>query len=178
MIFERHNEYYYYSGLLHGKHTDNNLAGFSDANCAGDLNDRKSTSGYMFLINGTAVGWRSKKHSCVALPTTEAKYMALASAAQVWIKQLTTDLMEESTDATVIFDEDNQSAISMTKNTDVLSISISSTTLFKNRSRMALAVQLRYCRSEEMIADMLTKGLCLEKFVKPREMTGVNMMTT
>ncbi len=48
----------------------------------GDLDDRKSTSGYVFQIGGTAISWRSKKQACVALSTAEAEYIALASTAQ------------------------------------------------------------------------------------------------
>ncbi|XP_064403839.1 uncharacterized protein LOC135349261 [Halichondria panicea] len=69
-------------GLLHvlyakGEYSD--LIGYSDADWAGDCNDYKSTTGYMFQIGGTAVTWKSKKQSCVALSTAEA---ALASTAQ------------------------------------------------------------------------------------------------
>ena len=55
---------------------------YSDADWAGDINDRKSTSGYLFHISRAAVSWRSKKQTCVALSTAEVEYMALASAAQ------------------------------------------------------------------------------------------------
>ena len=56
--------------------------GYSDADWAGDLSDRKSTSGYVFQMSGAAITWRSKKQSCVAISTAEAEYMALACAAQ------------------------------------------------------------------------------------------------
>ncbi len=52
------------------------------------MDDRKSTSGYLFQISGGAVSWRSKKQTCVALSTAEAEYVALASAAQeaLWMR--------------------------------------------------------------------------------------------
>ena len=83
----------------------------------GDLDDRKSISGYVFLISGGAVSWRSKKQTCVALSTAEAKYVAPASAAQeaVWMRELTALLGDCLQEAVTIF-EDNQSTISMTKN--------------------------------------------------------------
>jgi len=105
--------------------------------------------------------------------------MALASAAQevVWMRQLTKDLMGESTDATVIF-EDNQSAISMAKNPQFHGRAkhIDIKYHFIQEQVKNGTVQLEYCKSEEMIADMLTKGLCTEKFTKLREMTGVKML--
>ena len=54
------------------------LVGYSDADWAGDRNDRKSTSGYRFLLHNTIISWRSVKQSCVALSTAEAEYVSLA----------------------------------------------------------------------------------------------------
>ena len=73
-------------GLLYTSNGSKGCIGYSDADWAGDLDDRKSTSGYVFQIGGGAVSWKSKKQSCVA-STAEAEYMALASAAQeaIWI---------------------------------------------------------------------------------------------
>ena len=48
---------------------------------AGNVDDCRSTSGYVFMIAGGPVSWRSKKQSSVALSTAEAEYMALASSA-------------------------------------------------------------------------------------------------
>ena len=71
-------------GLLYDKEKVTDFIGYSDADWAGDLDDRRSTSGYLFKLSGAAVSWRGKKKkkSCVALTTAEAEYMALASAAQ------------------------------------------------------------------------------------------------
>ena len=61
---------------------------YSDADWAGDVGDRKSTSGYVFSIAGGPVSWRSRKQDTVALSTTEVEYVALSSAAQecVWMR--------------------------------------------------------------------------------------------
>ncbi len=69
-------------GLLYDKEKVTDFIGYSHAGWAGDLDDRRSTSGYLFKLSGAAVSWRSKKQSCVALSIAEAEYMALASAAQ------------------------------------------------------------------------------------------------
>ena len=121
-------------GLLYTKNDLKECVGYSDADWGGDFDDHKSTSGFVFNIGGTAVSWRSKKQSCVALSTAEAEYMALASAAQeaIWMRQLITDLTsKERVQSTVIF-EDNQSTICMhgihshmvVRSTLVLSITI------------------------------------------------------
>ena len=95
------------------------LKGYSDADWAGELDTRKSTSGYLFMINNVPVSWRSKLQSCVALSTAEAEYMALASAAQeaIWMQKLMLELgqQEDGIRPTIIY-EDNQSAISISKN--------------------------------------------------------------
>jgi hypothetical protein len=54
---------------------DLNIAGYTDADFAGDVDDRKSTNGYIFLFRGIAVSWLSKKQNCVAKSTIEAEYI-------------------------------------------------------------------------------------------------------
>ena len=54
------------------------LHAFSDADWAGDPTDRKSTTGYCFLLGSSLISWRSNKQTHVARFSTEAKYRALA----------------------------------------------------------------------------------------------------
>ena len=81
-------------GLLYSKEGSKECVGYSDADWAGDLDNQRSTSGYVFKISGAAVSCRSKKQTCVALFAAEAEYMSLANATQeaIWMQQLTTDL--------------------------------------------------------------------------------------
>ena len=53
---------------------------YTDADWRGDLNERKSISGYVFLLNNGAISWSSKKQSCIALSTIEAEFMAFLAA--------------------------------------------------------------------------------------------------
>ncbi|XP_011859305.1 PREDICTED: uncharacterized protein LOC105556805 [Vollenhovia emeryi] len=55
---------------------------YVDADWAGDEGDRRSYTGYVFMLGGAAINWESKKQPTVALSTTEAEYMALAEAAK------------------------------------------------------------------------------------------------
>ena len=55
---------------------DLRLIGYSDADWEGDIDQSKSTLGYTFLLNDSAILWSSKKQSCVALSMMEAKYVA------------------------------------------------------------------------------------------------------
>ena len=104
-------------GLLYLKSGNGSCVGFSDADWGGCLNDRRSTSGYMFQCNGAAISWRSNKQTCVALSTAEAEYIALSAAAQeaIWLKRLTCDILDKPAEVITIF-EDNQSAICLAKN--------------------------------------------------------------
>jgi hypothetical protein len=61
---------------------DLRLKGYSDANWASDLDERKSTSGYTFLLGGEAITWCSKKQSCVTLSTMDFEYVACSAAIQ------------------------------------------------------------------------------------------------
>ncbi|KAL1294051.1 hypothetical protein AAHE18_19G113100 [Arachis hypogaea] len=70
------------------------LKGFTDASFASDKDDSKSTSGYVFTLNGGAVSWKSSKQATVADSTTEAEYIAASEAAKeaVWMKKFINEL--------------------------------------------------------------------------------------
>lgn len=70
------------------------IQGYSDSDWAGDKESRKSTSGYIFMLNGGPVSWCSKRQSTVALSSTEAEYIALtlASKEATWLCLLLTEL--------------------------------------------------------------------------------------
>ena len=104
-------------GLLYSREKEKECTGYSDADCAGNVNNRKSTSCFVFKLCGGAISWRSKQQSTVALSTAEAEYIALASAAQesVWLQELLSNMKETSVKPATIF-EDNKSAICLAKN--------------------------------------------------------------
>nr|GEX06432.1 retrovirus-related Pol polyprotein from transposon TNT 1-94 [Tanacetum cinerariifolium] len=56
------------------------LEGLSDSDYEGCLDSGKSTTGYVFIVGGTAVSWMSRIQKCVAMSTIEAEYMAMAEA--------------------------------------------------------------------------------------------------
>ncbi|GKV38830.1 hypothetical protein SLEP1_g46695 [Rubroshorea leprosula] len=73
--------------LCYGEH-ESLLNGYSDADLGGDLDFRKSTSGYLMLYAGGAISWKSKLQKSVSLSTIEAEYIALFEAGKeiVWMK--------------------------------------------------------------------------------------------
>lgn len=166
-------------GLHYVKHHPSKVVGYSDADWAGDINDRKSTSGYVFMKSDAAITWRSKKQTCVALSTAEAEYVALSSATQeaVWLRKLTSELSYSADEPTIIF-EDNQSAIAISRNPQ-----------FHGRTKhidikyhyvrdqiTQKSIDLVYCPTGEMIADLFTKGLAEIQFNKLRLMIGVRKL--
>ena len=70
------------------------VSGYTDAGFMTDPDDFKSQSGYVFILNGGAVDWKSSKQKTVADSTTEAEYVAASEASKeaVWIKQFLEDL--------------------------------------------------------------------------------------
>ena len=107
-------------GLQYSRDAREECVGFCDADWAGDTNDRKSVSGYLFQLNGCSVCWRSKKQPCIALSTAEAEYIALSAAVQeaLWMEQLLIDLNVNIKTPMTIY-EDNKVAISMSKKSAV-----------------------------------------------------------
>jgi len=163
-------------GLLYREDTPAEITGYSDADWAGDVGDRKSTSGYVFLLGGAAISWRSSKQTCVALSTAEAEYVALSAAAQeaVWLQQLTSDLLKKSIQETTIL-EDNQSTICLAKNHQVHGRTKHADIKYHFIRDLVEAgrIKLTYCASEDMVADMLTKGLPIKQFEKLRRLAGI-----
>ena len=68
--------------LRYERSTDDSLIGFSDADWAGDMDDRHSTTGNLFAMSRGAISWFSRKQPVVALSTAEAEYVALSTATQ------------------------------------------------------------------------------------------------
>ena len=92
------------------------LIGYGDADWGGNLDGRKSQSGYLFSICGGIISWASKKQTTVALSSMEAEYVSASLATQeaIWLRSLLADLKFVQGKPTIIF-EDNQGAIALSK---------------------------------------------------------------
>lgn len=98
---------YAFAGAFH----PDQIIGFSDADFAMDKDDRKSQTGYVFLINNGTVSWTSQKQPSVALSTMEAEYMSLSDA--IARSHLYSDL-DISTASSPLLHSDSTSALSLT----------------------------------------------------------------
>ena len=163
--------------IKYQKSENDPLIGYSDADWAGDLDDRHSTTDNIFLMTGGPISWLSKKQAAVALSTSEAEYVALSSVTQeaVWLRKLlTSDLQVTSQEPTMIM-EDNQGAISIVKN-PVAHSRTKHIDIRYHYIREAVQegiVNLCYCPTEQMIADLLTKPLARERFKMLRDAMGM-----
>uniref|UniRef100_A0A2N9EUJ4 CCHC-type domain-containing protein n=1 Tax=Fagus sylvatica TaxID=28930 RepID=A0A2N9EUJ4_FAGSY len=94
----------------------NSVVGYVDADYAGEVDDRRSTTGYVFTLSGGPICWKSTLQSIVAMSTTEAEYMAVAEAAKeaLWLNGLVKELGLNQ--GGVQMHCDSQSAIYLAKN--------------------------------------------------------------
>ncbi|ETW79526.1 hypothetical protein HETIRDRAFT_419228 [Heterobasidion irregulare TC 32-1] len=90
------------SYLLQFMQNPERIEGFSDADHGGQEH-RCSISGYIFLFDGGAVSWSSKKQTIVAQSSTKAEYIALAHAKKevLWIRMLLSNLLSPLTVPTI-----------------------------------------------------------------------------
>ncbi|RVX01052.1 Retrovirus-related Pol polyprotein from transposon TNT 1-94 [Vitis vinifera] len=104
-------------GLFFQRTTNKEIEIFSDADWAGSVTDRRSTSGYCSFVWGNLVTWRSKKQSVVARSSAEAEFRAMAQGIceGIWLNRLLEELRVPLKHPMVLYC-DNQAAISIAKN--------------------------------------------------------------
>ncbi|CAJ2632965.1 unnamed protein product [Trifolium pratense] len=163
-------------GLWFEKGKDDELVGWSDSDYAGDLDDRKSTSGYVFMIGSKAVSWCSKKQPIVTLSTTEAEFIAAANCAcqAIWLSRILDHISSWKKDCITLYC-DNSSTIKLSKNPVMHGRSKHIDVRFHFLRDLTKdgKVQLLHCSSFEQTADIMTKALSLESFCKFRDMLGL-----
>ncbi|UYV65570.1 hypothetical protein LAZ67_3004741 [Cordylochernes scorpioides] len=159
-----------------GSSCTTSLIGFSDADFAGDLDTRKSTTGYVFMLNNGPISWCSQKQNCVSLSTTESEYIAASKAMKeaIWLRQLLRELHQEQVKPTTIF-SGNQSCIRLVHNpeyhkrTKHIDISYH----FIRDHFQKHAIDLLYVCSNDQAADIFTKALPPERYRRLRSQLGL-----
>ena len=142
------------------------LVGNTDADWAGDSNDRKSTSGGCFYMGMNLVAWLSKKQNSISLSTTEAEYIAIGSYCTqlLWMKQMLIDYGVIQDSMTIFCD--NTSAINISKNL----VQHSRTKHIDIRHHFIRdlvenkIVTLKHVSTENQLADLFTKPLDRVRF--------------
>jgi hypothetical protein len=152
------------------------LVGFSDSDFAGDVDDRKSTTGVLYCLGDSPITWHSTKQKVVALSSCEAEYIAAGSGAcqGVWLARLLKELTNSESVAPVL-KVDNKSAIDLSKNP-----------VHHDRSKH-IEVKYHYIRecvedgkivleqisTKDQLADIMTKSLGRVLFQELRDRVGV-----
>jgi len=153
---------------------------YCDADWAGDISDRRSTSGYVVKYAGAAISWKSVKQNCTALSTVEAEYISAATVAKelTWIQRLfheiaTYPIKGLNLPTTVKIDNNgarelakNPQASQRTKHIDIRYHYI-------REVIQEGKIQLEQCPTNEMTADVLTKALPSRRFEECRSEMGV-----
>jgi len=163
-------------GLWYPRDIDLTLHAYIDADWAGSVDGKKSTSGGAFFMGSKLVSWFSKKQSSIALSTAEAEYVAATSCCTqfLWMMQTLQDFQITCTPPIPILC-DNKSAISISKNLVMHSKTkhISIKYHFLREQVLEQKVKLEYVPSKEQVADILTKPVPRETFEYLRQKLGV-----
>jgi len=140
----------------------NRLGGWVDADYAGCQDTRRSHTGYVLMLNGAAISWRSKQQATVSLSSAESEFIAASQCGQkvVNLREILKGFGAEQDSCTRIF-EDNQACIAMSEDS-----------VHRERSRHIdvhkyyvrefveeKLIKLMPCGTKEMTADALTKSL-------------------
>ena len=156
------------------------LCGYTDSDMAGDVDSRRSTSGYLVTFAGGAVSWQSRLQKCIALSTTEAEFIAATEACKelLWMKKFLNEL--GFTQKRYVLLCDSQSAIHLSKNPT-----------FHGKSKHidvryhwirdvldSKSVELEKVHTDDNGADMCTKALPRMKFESCRLIAGLAISST
>ena len=149
-------------GLIFKKNSGLQVDIYTDADWAGCINDRRSTSGICTFLGGNLVTWRSKKQSVVARSSAEAEFRALANGVceGLWLKRLLEDLKIGLSLPIRVFC-DNKAAVSIAHN-PVLHDRTKHVEVDRHFIKEKIdnkVIRLSYVPSVEQRADVLTKGL-------------------
>lgn len=152
------------------------LIGFSDSDHAGDVGDRKSTSGHVFFLGKNLITWSSQKQKIVALSSCEAEYVAIAAATcqGLWLSRLLEDITGTSPAQFKLL-VDNKSAIALSKNPvhHDRSKHIDVKFHFVRDCMEKKQVEIDHVGTQDQLADALTKALGRVRFIEMRQRLGM-----
>ena len=150
--------------LVYGRENALEIVGYTDSDFAGDLDERKSTGGYIFKLNGGAVSWKSAKQTIVSTSTMEAEFVACFEGMKqaVWLRNFIGDLkVVDSVQRPIKMFCDNSAAVFFSKNNKRTSASrLLDVKFLKVREKVkAGEIIVEHLVTDLMIADPMTKAL-------------------
>ena len=163
-------------GLHYTKTNQFELAGYVDSDWCGDIDDRKSTSGFAFFMGGTAFTWLSKKQPIVTLSTCEAEYVAasLAVSHAVWLRKML-HVLRIPQNETIEIRVYNISTIELAKNPVHHERSKYIDVRFHSIREHIKEGEVRvvHVQSNDQAADIFTKALAKPLFENCKQMLGM-----
>ncbi|KAM0055171.1 putative RNA-directed DNA polymerase [Helianthus debilis subsp. tardiflorus] len=149
-------------GILFRPNRHLKIQAYTDADWAGNKDDRRSTSGYFTLVGGNLVTWKSKKQKVVALSSAEAEFRGIARglAEVLWIHKLLSEIGFLQTEPSKIMC-DNQAAIQISENPvqHDRTKHVEVDRHFIKEKLEAKIVELPFIPSKDQLADILTKAV-------------------
>jgi len=157
------------------------LIAYFDGDWCGGKQDRKSTSGYLFKFLNAPISWCAKKQPVLALSTCEFEYIAgcMAACQAVWLKNILKEMDIEVSRPITLF-IDNKSAINLARNPVLHGRSkhIDAKFHFLREQVNKEALQIVHCSTELQLADMFTKPLKVDRFIKLRSLISITKVET
>jgi hypothetical protein len=161
--------------LSYGAKQDGIIA-FADADWGSDQITRRSTSGHLVMLAGAAVSWSSRAQKTIALSSTEAEYMSLSDTCQqlIWINSIFKELRYNI--KSIPLCGDNQGAIFIASNAvqEKRSKHIDIRYHYIREVVERKEVSLYFVETDSNPADMFTKNLTRDKFLKCRAHLGIH----
>ena len=152
-----------HQGILYNGKQGVDVIGYADSDYAGCTSSRKSTSGYVFLLAGGAVSWKSKKQTVVATSSCEAEYIAscVATKEAIWLSRLLADLQKQAKPKPITIRVDNNGAKDLALNATINERSkhIDVQYHFVRQCVHQGKIKLERCDTAVQIADPMTKPL-------------------
>jgi hypothetical protein len=147
------------------------LKAYTDSDWAADKDTRRSVTGYVFFLGGSPISWKSKSQPTVALSSTEAEYMALASTTQEMLYLKALCLQFGITADFPIVLGDNMSALALVSN-PVHHARTKHIDIRHHYCREALEhgiIDYQYVHTHHNVADTFTKPLAYSQFTNLRD---------
>uniref|UniRef100_A0A803LIK5 Uncharacterized protein n=1 Tax=Chenopodium quinoa TaxID=63459 RepID=A0A803LIK5_CHEQI len=168
-------------GVIYEKHGNLDLHAFTDADWGADRDGRKSTSGYFTLIGGNLVSWKGKLQKVVAMSSAEAEFRGIAKGITevLWLRKLLTELRYAPRKSCKLYC-DNMAAIRISEN-PVQHDRTKHVEIDRHFIRDHLdgkVISLPFVRSEDQLADILTKAVTMQAFERALSKLGVVNPTT